>query len=379
MSIALALKQSESNIPSPDDEKLEQFNQIIDYMNEVEKSWSGSWLGYQSCVYYENLAPPPLGAHFNKNWGFYSPFQNMSLGGAGDKTVGDWVQFDRDELFDYLLEQCDYSRKKLKKDGVYFGEVISEFNECKDEILSIYHANKLNLPADDYFLTELINKIESLRIITEIDLTNLITPRKISTQDTIAGQAGIKTPPHISVRSKVAYFKGIYKSCDNLRRLSAKLRKHINNIETAKVKEDMSGVKIFIGHGRSPLWRELKDFIHEKLHLPYEEFNRTATAGLAISARLSQMLDASCFAFLVMTAEDENADGNKQARMNVIHEVGLFQGRLGFEKAIVLLEDGCEPFSNIDGIGQIRFPAGNIQSVFQNIREVLEREKIIES
>ena len=30
-----------------------------------------------------------------------------------------------------------------------------------------------------------------------------------------------------------------------------------------------------------------------------------------------------------------------KARMNVIHEVGLFQGRLGFERAIVLLEEGC--------------------------------------
>ncbi len=45
-----------------------------------------------------------------------------------------------------------------------------------------------------------------------------------------------------------------------------------------------------------------------------------------------------------------------QARMNVIHEAGLFQGRLGFTKAILLLEDGCSEFSNIQGLGQIRFP-----------------------
>ena len=30
------------------------------------------------------------------------------------------------------------------------------------------------------------------------------------------------------------------------------------------------------------------------------------------------------------------ADGDLQARMNVVHEAGLFQGRLGFTKAIVL-------------------------------------------
>lgn len=59
------------------------------------------------------------------------------------------------------------------------------------------------------------------------------------------------------------------------------------------------------------------------------------------------MLDQACFAFLLMTAEDEQADGNHHARMNVIHEVGMFQGRLGFERAIILLEDGCEEFSKI--------------------------------
>lgn len=101
-------------------------------------------------------------------------------------------------------------------------------------------------------------------------------------------------------------------------------------------------------------------------------------AGVTNIFRLAQMLDNACFAFLVLTAEDEMADGGLQARMNVIHEVGLFQGRLGFEKAIVLLEDGCEEFSNINGLGQIRFPKGNIGAKFEEIRRVLERESIIQ-
>jgi predicted nucleotide-binding protein len=50
------------------------------------------------------------------------------------------------------------------------------------------------------------------------------------------------------------------------------------------------------------------------------------------------MLDAAAFAFLVMTAEDVRGDGKLQARLNVIHEAGLFQGRLGFRKAIILLD-----------------------------------------
>ena len=101
------------------------------------------------------------------------------------------------------------------------------------------------------------------------------------------------------------------------------------------------GGKIFIGHGHSAVWRDLKDFLHDRLKLNWVEFNRDPVAGLSTKERLEQMLNQSAFAFLVMTAEDEYNDGTRHARENVIHEAGLFQGRLGFERAIILLEEGC--------------------------------------
>jgi len=112
--------------------------------------------------------------------------------------------------------------------------------------------------------------------------------------------------------------------------------------------------------------------------LPWDEFNRVPVAGITNIERLSQMLNSAAIALLVMTAEDEDNDGKFHARMNVVHEAGLFQGRLGFTRAIVLLEEGCEEFSNIHGLGQIRFPHGNIQSCFEEVRLVLEREGLVE-
>ena len=135
--------------------------------------------------------------------------------------------------------------------------------------------------------------------------------------------------------------------------------------------------KIFIGHGRSHVWRELKDFIVDTLGLEYDEFNRISPAGKATSDRLKEMLKESSIAFLIMTGEDEQADGSLHARENVIHEVGLFQGRLSFEKAIILLEEGCEDFSNIHGITYIPFPKGKIETTFGEILRVLKRESIM--
>lgn len=136
--------------------------------------------------------------------------------------------------------------------------------------------------------------------------------------------------------------------------------------------------KIFIGHGKSTLWKELKDFLSERLKLTWDEFNGEPVAGLTTQQRLKQMLDNVTFAFLIMTAEDEHSGGTMHARENVVHEVGLFQGRLGFEKAIILLEEGCSEFSNITGLTQIRFPKGQISSKFEEVRRVLEREHIVE-
>ncbi len=136
-------------------------------------------------------------------------------------------------------------------------------------------------------------------------------------------------------------------------------------------------VRIFLGHGRSPEWVKLKDFIVDRLGLEYEEFNRESAAGLPTTARLEQMLDASGFAFLVMTGEDEHADGSTHARENVIHEAGLFQGRRGFKKAIILIEEGCTEFSNLLGLTQIRFPPGDILARSEAIRRVLEREGML--
>ena len=50
---------------------------------------------------------------------------------------------------------------------------------------------------------------------------------------------------------------------------------------------------VFIGHGHSPVWREFKDFIKDRVGLPYDEFNRVPVGGITNIGRLSQMLELS--------------------------------------------------------------------------------------
>jgi len=132
--------------------------------------------------------------------------------------------------------------------------------------------------------------------------------------------------------------------------------------------------RIFIGHGRSAQWRDLKDHLHDLHGHDIEAYETGARAGHTIRDILQEMVRASSFAVLVMTAEDETAEGDMRARQNVVHETGLFQGALGFARAIVLLEDGTSDYSNLQGIHQIRYSAGNIKETFGEVLAVLRRE-----
>jgi predicted nucleotide-binding protein len=131
---------------------------------------------------------------------------------------------------------------------------------------------------------------------------------------------------------------------------------------------------VFIGHGRSALWRDLKDHLGDLHGYPVAAFETGARAGHTTRDALEDILRKASFALLVLTAEDEQADGSVHARQNVVHEAGLFQGRLGFSRALLLLENGCSEFTNIQGIQQIRFATGNIKETFGDVLATLRRE-----
>lgn len=133
----------------------------------------------------------------------------------------------------------------------------------------------------------------------------------------------------------------------------------------------------FIGHGHSLVWLELKEFLENKLGFKVEHFNSVSVVGASNKERLKTLLDSVDVALTVLTAEDELADGTMAPRLNVVHEVGLFQGKLGFERAAILLEEGCAEFSNANGIGQIRFPKGKISARSEEIRDWLARENLL--
>jgi len=146
------------------------------------------------------------------------------------------------------------------------------------------------------------------------------------------------------------------------------------NLDESKIVTESEPLTIFIGHGHNPQWRDLKDHLHEKHGLSVNHYEIGPRAGKSIKDVLEEMLNESSFALLVLTGEDIHTNGELHARENVIHELGLFQGRLGFTRTIVLLEKGVQEFSNILGINQLRFAKGRIKETFGEILATIRRE-----
>ena len=131
---------------------------------------------------------------------------------------------------------------------------------------------------------------------------------------------------------------------------------------------------IFIGHGRSAMWKDLKDHLHDQHGYDVQAYEVGARAGHTIRDILDEMVRKSTFAIFVMTGEDETIDHELRPRLNVVHELGLFQGSIGYSRAIMLLEEGTKGFSNMEGIHQIRFAKDNIKEAFGEILATIRRE-----
>lgn len=339
---------------------------LTEACSKVGGAWSGSWFGYHSRVYYRNFQQPPAGARFSSEWGFMQVF--------GNATVGDWVEYPYEEVIDAIEQTA--GNADLTEAEAYATRARRELDECRDTVVSILFA-ALEIK-DDQLVRENLDEAKAMTPLSQSDVVAGLRPSGyLMSRDTVAFGGGLVAPPHISYMGSIIEIVDPGSRCGHVAKLASRVAEHLARISKLTPTTARGGNRVFIGHGRSPLWRELKDFLHDRVGLDWEEFNRVSPAGVGTTDRLAAMLENTSMAFVILTAEDEHADGSQHARENVIHEAGLFQGRLGFLRAIVLLEEGCAEFSNIHGLGQIRFPPGRIAACFEEVRSVLEREGVI--
>jgi predicted nucleotide-binding protein len=141
--------------------------------------------------------------------------------------------------------------------------------------------------------------------------------------------------------------------------------------------QDMPPFRVFVSHSRGPLAREVIDFIEKELDIETVSLKEPALREVTELESLDEATEESCFAVVILTAEDElnSAHGAAAARENAIHEIGFLQGLYGPKNVLVLRQEGVEEFAHIAGIQYEAFEGAEIKATFERLEEELADAK----
>ncbi len=328
-----------------------ELNELEKAANSVGKSWSGSWAGYHSRVYYADFRPPPPGALFSQEWGL-----DDSVGFIGMGTRGHWIEYPFDDVIQYIRKIARYP--STDQSMAEAKNAAKLFNNVKSSVLSLVNAN-YDLKSDE-FLKSLVDKIELLKISTKADFIRSHCPRQMMSRDIIALEKGMLTPPHIQVLAETFETKHTFKSCEVLKEQIVELTNYFEDIEKTEVNPHLNtliGDDIFIVHGRDDGTKETVARFVEKFGLKAIILHEQPSEGLTIIEKLEKYADNAGFAIVLLTPDDVGAlkdtieDGRKpRARQNVVFELGYFMGNLGRERVCPLFKGEIENPSDIDGV-----------------------------
>lgn len=193
------LKQSVENIKSKVAEVAVACQGLAEIKNELQKlteatntiaqTWSGSWMGYHSKLYYENFRKPTRQEMFDIEWG-----------GAGMHGIApEWREREDCEVINHIEAYCGLKLIDLLPP---IEETIKIANELKEmistELILIENDEKFSKE------NEIISDLEKQKWgVSEIDVILIKRPKSAMTRDSIAACQGLKTPPHIAYEAKL--------------------------------------------------------------------------------------------------------------------------------------------------------------------------------
>jgi hypothetical protein len=198
-------------------------------------------------------------------------------------TTGEWQEFNGDELEQAIRELA--GNPDLDAIHQFANRSQRAFEDDKSEVLSLL--TTAISEQDDTFLTRLKEEVDTIKPFTRSDIARHFLPSgQVMSRDSLAMTQGLQVPPHIFVLSEVMGLQQPPKACGKLARVARKAGSHLARKQRQLRRTREIGTNVFIGHGRSLLWKDLKDFIQDRLSLPLGCPNRPLA--------LDRFLDSKC-------------------------------------------------------------------------------------
>ena len=135
-----------------------------------------------------------------------------------------------------------------------------------------------------------------------------------------------------------------------------------------------AGNNVFIIHGHDEINSlRLQVLLRDHFKLNPVVMKKEAGMSRALLTKFEDVASFCSIAFALMTPDDQITNGKRlffQARPNVIFEAGWFVGRLGIPRVCLLLKEGTEVHSDIDGISRVVFRESVEEKVIDIQREL---------
>lgn len=219
----------------------------------VGRSWCRSWLGYHARVYYAQFNEPPPGAVFSPEWGLSDSILRY--------TRGDWVQYPETTVRQEISRRAG-------------GTDVREARELSDQLEDTFGDAKATAIStlstwlgarQDPLVAEYLQEVRNLKVLSASDFVRLEQPRgSLMSRDSLAVTQGIQIPPHVGVVAEMDTIDCPAVVCKSLLKSVRRAGDHIRRIEAAGMATNTKR-RVFIGHGHSLAWRDLKDFLSDRL------------------------------------------------------------------------------------------------------------------
>lgn len=261
----------------------------LSVINKVDKSWSGSILGYHRNVYYRDFLPPPEKAYFSIEWGIELPpimesfnqYAANFLPPVG--SIGDWVEYSDAEIFSFIFREIDKSKVFNKINECK--KIYEHFLKLKDEVLSLIYAN--NLKNSNSYLENIVSDIEEIiRLDAEISLRIYLSERfagEISTRDFRISGATLFAPPlHIQLTSKIVQALSEFDCINKLKESLVKIKNHIEKYPSSleengdPMKSQQINIQNMQGIVGNISGGNIQQNIHDGIHIKKGDFNSLA-------------------------------------------------------------------------------------------------------
>ena len=126
---ALAEKLKRAASGAEGDDIAQPLSALEDAAQTVGRSFSGSWQGYHSHVYYADFAPPPPGAHFSQEWGLMHAYASR-LGSRGG-----WREYGAEDVKAHIRKLA--SEPDLNAAHKAAEAAAEAFESAKPEMISV--------------------------------------------------------------------------------------------------------------------------------------------------------------------------------------------------------------------------------------------------